>query len=160
MAVMHMKRSPERGTEFPTECGAITSNIVTEWSKVTCNNCIRKFGPKDAKDQYKEKAKEKGVKVQVSYTPEEKSVDKVRMDLEGLLNGIRSQSLRLEGVKMSIEPMMGTLALIDEESITELLHCVEYLEAAMSNLVTIKGMVFTKLHGHTIEEEYTGEKVS
>ena len=81
MAVVHMMRSEGREGDFPTECGA-TGNVRLsgDWAEVTCNNCIRKFGPKDAKDTYKERAKEKGVKVQVSYTPEEKKEDRHECD--------------------------------------------------------------------------------
>lgn len=161
MAVTHMKRSEGRGTDFPTECGAVGDKllIATTWDKVTCNNCIRKFGPDTAKKEYVAQAKDRGVRTP-DVVKEEKSEDQARLNLEGLLNGIRSQSLRIEGIKMSIETMVDALALIDEESIVELLHCVEYLEAAASNLSIIKGMVFTKLHGHTIEEEHANEKVS
>lgn len=149
MAVVHMKRSPDRGQEFPTECGAVGDKlfIATTWDEVTCNNCIRKFGPKDMKDTYKAVAKDKGVKVQVSYTPEEKNEDKSRMDLEGLLNGIRSQQLRLEGTKISVMAMLDAVSLVDEEAIAEMVACSEYLDAALSNLRIVKGMVFTALHG-------------
>lgn len=149
MAVVHMKRDPARGNEFPTECGAVGDKlfIATTWEEVTCNNCIRKFGPKDMKDTYKAVAKDKGVKVQVSYTPEEKNEDKSRMDLEGLLNGIRSQQLRLEGTKISVMAMLDAVSLVDEEAIAEMIACSEYLDAALSNLRIVKGMVFTALHG-------------
>lgn len=149
MAVVHMKRSPDRGQEFPTECGAVCKPdfIASTWEEVTCNNCIRKFGPKDMKDTYKAVAKDKGVKVQVSYTPEEKNEDKSRMDLEGLLNGIRSQQLRLEGAKISVMAMLDAVSLVDEEAIAEMVACSEYLDAALSNLRIVKGMVFTALHG-------------
>lgn len=149
MAVVHMKRSPERGQEFPTECGAVCKPdfIADSWDDVTCNNCIRKFGPKTMKDTYKEIAKDKGVKVQVSYTPEEKNEDKSRMDLEGLLNGIRSQQLRLEGTKVSVMAMLDAVSLVDEEAIAEMVACSEYLDAALSNLRIVKGMVLTALHG-------------
>ena len=149
MAVVHMKRDPARGNEFPTECGAVGDKlfIATTWDEVTCNNCIRKFGPKDMKDTYKAVAKDKGVKVQVSYTPEEKNEDKSRMDLEGLLNGIRSQQLRLEGTKISVMAMLDAVSLVDEEAIAEMVACSEYLDAALSNLRIVKGMVFTALHG-------------
>jgi len=144
-----MKRSPDRGQEFPTECGAVGDKlfIATTWDEVTCNNCIRKFGPKDMKDTYKAVAKDKGVKVQVSYTPEEKNEDKSRMDLEGLLNGIRSQQLRLEGTKISVMAMLDAVSLVDEEAIAEMVACSEYLDAALSNLRIVKGMVSTALHG-------------
>lgn len=149
MAVVHMKRDPARGNEFPTECGAVGDKlfIATTWDEVTCNNCIRKFGPKDMKDTYKAVAKDKGVKVQVSYTPEEKNEDKSRMDLEGLLNGIRSQQLRLEGTKISVMAMLDAVSLVDEEAIAEMVACSEYLDAALSNLRIVKGMVCTALHG-------------
>ena len=149
MAVVHMKRSPDRGNEFPTECGAVCKSdfIASTWEEVTCNNCIRKFGPKDMKDTYKAVAKDKGVKVQVSYTPEEKNEDKSRMDLEGLLDGIRSQQLRLEGTKISVMAMLDAVSLVDEEAIAEMVACSEYLDAALSNLRIVKGMVFTALHG-------------
>jgi len=149
MAVVHMKRDPARGNEFPTECGAVGDKlfIATTWDEVTCNNCIRKFGPKDMKDTYKAVAKDKGVKVQVSYTPEEKNEDKSRMDLEGLLNGIRSQQLRLEGTKISVMAMLDAVSLVDEEAIAEMVACSEYLDAALSNLRIVKGMVSTALHG-------------
>ena len=149
MAVVHMKRSPDRGQEFPTECGAVCKPdfIAATWEEVTCNNCIRKFGPKGAKDTYKEQAKEKGVKVQVSYTPEEKKEDSERMSLEGLLNGVRSQQLRLEGTKISVMAMLDAVSLVDEEAIAEMVACSEYLDAALSNLRIVKGMVFTALHG-------------
>ena len=149
MAVVHMKRDPARGNEFPTECGAVGDKlfIATTWDEVTCNNCIRKFGPKDMKDTYKAVAKDKGVKVQVSYTQEEKKEDSERMSLEGLLNGVRSQQLRLEGTKISVMAMLDAVSLVDEEAIAEMIACSEYLDAALSNLRIVKGMVSTALHG-------------
>lgn len=154
MAVVHMKRDPARGNEFPTECGAVGDKlfIATTWDEVTCNNCIRKFGPKDMKDTYKAVAKDKGVKVQVSYTPEEKNEDKSRMDLEGLLNGIRSQQLRLEGTKISVQAMLTALNDVNGEALGEVVACVEWIEAALHNLSMIKGMVFTALHGYDPRE--------
>ena len=148
MAVVHMMRSEDREGDFPTECGAVGNvRLSGDWAEVTCNNCIRKFGPKDAKDTYKEQAKEKRVKVQVSYTPEEKKEDSERMSLEGLLNGVRSQQLRLEGTKISVMAMLDAVSLVDEEAIVEMVACSEYLDAALSNLRIVKGMVFTALHG-------------
>ena len=148
MAVVHMMRSEDREGDFPTECGAVGNvRLSGDWAEVTCNNCIRKFGPKDAKDTYKEQAKEKRVKVQVSYTPEEKKEDSERMSLEGLLNGVRSQQLRLEGTKISVMAMLDAVSLVDEEAIAEMVACSEYLDAALSNLRIVKGMVFTALHG-------------
>lgn len=161
MAVTHMKRSEGRGTDFPTECGAVGDKllIATTWDKVTCNNCIRKFGPDTAKKEYVAQAKDRGVKTP-DVIREEKSEDKARMDLEGLLNGVRSQQLRMEGIKISLQAVMDPISLVDDEALGELLMCVEYLEAALANLVIVKGMVFTKLHGHTVEEEHADEKVS
>lgn len=161
MAVTHMKRSEGRGTDFPTECGAVGDKllIATTWDKVTCNNCIRKFGPDTAKKEYVAQAKDRGVKTP-DVIKEEKSEDQARMSLEALLNGIRSQQLRMEGIKISLQAVMDPISLVDDEALGELLMCVEYLEAALANLVIVKGMVFTKLHGHTVEEEHADEKVS
>ena len=158
MAVVHMRRNPDRGNEFPTECGAVCKPdfIADSWDDVTCNNCIRKFGPKNMKDTYKSIASDKGVKVLVSYTPEEKQEDSARIGLEGLLNGIRSQQLRLEGTKISVQAMLTPLADVDQEAIVEILHCTEYLEAALNNLRMVKSMVFTAVHGGSVNGEEGG----
>jgi hypothetical protein len=153
MAVRHMMRSEGREGDFPTECGAVGNVQLTgDWAEVTCNNCIRKFGPKDAKDQYATRAKESGVKVQVSYTDEEKQVDRERMNLDGIINNLRSQQLRLDGIKMSIQALLDPMASINEESVLEITLCVGYLEAAMHNLAMLKGFAWTRQHE-------TGEEV-
>jgi len=145
MAVIHMKRSEGREGDFPTECGAVGNvRIATTWEEVTCNNCIRKFGPKEAKERYIQGAKERGLDAQ---TPEEKQEDDRRLILEGLLNNVRSQQLRLEGTKISVMAMLDAVSLVDEEAIAEMIACSEYLDAALSNLRIVKGMVFTALHG-------------
>lgn len=145
MAVIHMKRSEGREGDFPTECGAVGNvRIATTWEEVTCNNCIRKFGPKEAKERYIQGAKERGLDVQ---TPEEKQEDDRRLILEGLLNNVRSQQLRLEGTKISVQAMMTQLAEVDEESVAEVVLCAEYIDAALNNLRMIKSMLFTVING-------------
>jgi hypothetical protein len=146
-----MKRSEGRGTDFPTECGAVGDKllIATTWDKVTCNNCIRKFGPDAAKSNYVAQAKEKGVKTP-DVIREEKSVDASRMNKEGLINNLRSQQMRLEGIKISVMSMMDPMARIDEESVGELVACSEWIDAALHNLGVVKQMIFSNLNGEEV----------
>ena len=67
--------------------------------------------------------------------------------MEGLLNNVRSQQLRLEGTKISVQAMMTQLAEVDEESVAEVVLCAEYIDAALNNLRMIKSMLFTAING-------------
>lgn len=146
MAVVHMMRSEGREGDFPTECGAVGNVRLTgTWDEVTCNNCIRKFGPDAAKKEYRATAKAAGVKL--PPTAEEKSVDGDRLKMEALISHMKSQILRMEGVRVSILAMQTEVGAKDPESIICLLNCAEYLEAAISEMWTVNGTMSSIHHG-------------